>query len=170
MQSEAGTSGPVARIGGIIARTLDMLAVIASVAVTGLMVFLVVARYLLGLSVVGLHELIMLAAVALYMIGAIIASRKRDHLTVDWVAGNITQPRKKAAHDLLIAVLTVIITIFFIVWAYHMFTWGMKRPQVTPAYQIPLWVPQLAIGVAAVGCFCYGLRDVIDAARRLGRS
>ena len=66
--------------------------------------------------------------------------------------------------------LTVIITSFFMVWAYRMFSWGLMRPQVTPAYQIPLWVPQLAIGFAAVGCFCYGLRDVIDAVRRLRRS
>lgn len=152
-----------------VARILDALAIASSLAVTGFMAFLVVARYLLGLPVVGLHELIMLAAVALYMTGAVIASRKREHLTVDWFAGRIDHPRKKAAHDLLLAILTIIITSFFMVWAYWMFSWGLKRPQVTPAYQIPLWVPQLAIGLAAVGCFCYGLRDVIDAGRRLRR-
>lgn len=159
-----------ARVGGAIARVLDAVAIITSVAVAGLMTFLVVARYVLGLSVVGLHELIMLAAVALYMTGAVLASRNREHLTVDWIAGTITDPRKKAAHDLLIAVLTTIITIFFIVWAYWMFSWGLKRPQTTPAYQIPLWVPQMAIGLAAVGCFCYALRDLLDAVLRLRRA
>lgn len=162
--------GPTSRIGGAIARILDLVAIISSLVVAGLMAFLVVARYVLGLSVVGLHELIMLAAVALYMTGAVIASRKRDHLTVDWIAGNITDPRRKAAHDLLIATLTMIITIFFIVWAYWMFSWGLKRPQTTPAYQIPLWVPQMAIGLAAVGCFCYAVRDVIGALLRLRRA
>lgn len=162
-------TGPAVRIGGAIARLLDVIAVMASLAVAGLMAFLVVARYVLGLSVVGLHELIMLAAVALYMVGAVIASRRREHLTVDWIAGAITQPRKKAAHDLLIAALTIIITIFFIVWAYWMFSWGLKRPQTTPAYQIPLWVPQMAIGLAAVGCFCYAVRDFINALLRLRR-
>ncbi|RKF17208.1 TRAP transporter small permease [Roseovarius spongiae] len=157
-------------MGGALARLLDALAVIASLAVTGLMFFLVVARYVLGLSVVGLHELIMLAAVALYMIGAMIASRTRSHLTVDWLAGTITNPRRKAAHELLIATLTIIITIFFIVWAYWMFSWGLKRPQLTPAYRIPLWVPQLSIGIAAVACFLYGLRDFITAIRKLRRS
>ncbi|WP_272006504.1 TRAP transporter small permease [Roseovarius sp. ZX-A-9] len=163
-------NGPAARIGGAIARLLDFVAVVSSLVVAGLMVFLVIARYVLGLSVVGLHELIMLAAVALYMTGAVIASRKRDHLTVDWIAGNITDPRRKAAHDLLIATLTIIITIFFIVWAYWMFSWGLKRPQTTPAYQIPLWVPQMAIGLAAVGCFCYAVRDFIVALLKLRRS
>ncbi|RMC31628.1 TRAP transporter small permease [Paracoccus alkanivorans] len=152
--------------GGGIALALDILAMVSTAAVTGLMAFLVLARYVLGLSVVGLHELIMLAAVALYMTGAVIASRKGEHLTVDWIAGNITSPRKKALHDLLIALLTTVITVFFIVWAYFMFSWGIQRPQVTPAYRIPLWVPQLAIGLAALGCFCYGLRDILDAVRR----
>ena len=68
-----------------------------------------------------------------------------------------------------IALLTVVITCFFMVWSYYMFTWGMKRPQHTPAYQIPLWIPQAAIGVAAVACFAYALRDAIDAILRLKR-
>lgn len=167
--SDIRKEGPAAGIGGAVAFVLNAIAVISSLVVTALMFFLVVARYVLGLSVVGLHELIMLAAVTLYMGGAAIASRKRDHLTVDWLASTISDPRRKAMHDLLIATLTVIITIFFLVWSYWMFSWGLKRPQWTPAYQIPLWVPQLAIGLAAVGCFAYALRDFIDAVKRLGR-
>lgn len=158
---------PLGRFGAAIARLFDVMAIIASGAVAGLMAFLVLARYVLGMPVVGLHELIMLAAVALYMTGAVIASRKREHLTVEWIADTINSPRRKAAHEALVAALTVIITIFFMVWAYRMFAWGLQKPQVTPAYQIPLWVPQLAIGVAAVGCFSYALRDLVDATRRL---
>lgn len=146
---------------------LDIIAVTCSLVVTGLMFFLVVARYILGMSIVGLHELIMLAAVALYMVGAMIASRRRQQLTVEWLAGMITNPRRQAAHELLIAVLTTIITIFFMVWAYRMFTWGLVRPQWTPGYRIPLWIPQASIGVASVGCFLYALRDILAAAMRL---
>lgn len=148
---------------------LDVVAVVASIVVAGLMAFLVLARYVLGMPVIGLHELILLAAVLLYMTGAVIASRKREQLTVDWVSGMITDPRKKAAHDLLVAVLTVIVTTLFMIWAYRMFAWGLVRPQVTPAYRIPLWIPQLAIGMAAVGCFAYAVRDLINALRRLRR-
>lgn len=169
MPANSEGNSPLDRIGRGIATLLDVLAVAASIAVAGLMAFLVLARYVLGLPVIGLHELILLAAVALYMIGAMIASRKREQLTVDWLSGMITDPRKKAAHDLLIAVLTVLVTALFIMWAYRMFSWGLVRPQVTPSFRIPLWIPQLAIGVAAVGCFAYAIRDVIDALRRLRR-
>lgn len=169
MPANSDDRPPLERVGRGIAIFLDVVAVAASIAVAGLMAFLVLARYLLGLPVIGLHELILLAAVLLYMTGAVIAARKREQLTVDWLAGAITHPRRKAAHDLLIALLTVTVTIFFMVWAYRMFTWGILRPQVTPAYRIPLWIPQFAIGMAAVGCFAYAVRDVIDSLRRLGK-
>lgn len=156
--------------GSIIARSLDVVAIVSSLATAGLMAFLVLARYVLGLSVVGLHELIMLAAVLLYMTGAVIASRRREHLTVDWLANLLTSPRKRAVHDLIIAILTVIITVFFIVWSFWMFSWGLERPQVTPAFRIPLWIPQAAIGMAALGCFAYAMRDVVHALSRLRRT
>ena len=53
----------------IIESVLSAIAIIASVMVVGLMVFLVIARYLLGLSIVGLHELILLFTLQLYMVG-----------------------------------------------------------------------------------------------------
>ncbi|MDZ7841716.1 MAG: TRAP transporter small permease [Gammaproteobacteria bacterium] len=148
---------------GWIAGALNALAILASVLVTGLMVFLVIARYVLGLSIVGLHELILLTALQLYMIGAIIASRQREHITVTWLAERITAPRRQAGHAALIAAITVVVTVFFIVWTYWMFSWGLQRPQRTPAYGIPLWILQVPILVAAVGCFLYALRDFVRA-------
>ena len=56
---------------------LSGIAIIASVMVVGLMVFLVIARYLLGLSIVGLHELILLFTLQLYMVGALIAAQRK---------------------------------------------------------------------------------------------
>ena len=86
-----------------VARGLDLVAIAASVAVAGLMLFLVVARYVLGLSIVGLHELILASALLLYMTGALIASRRREHLTVDWLAGRLVAPRARALHGGLVA-------------------------------------------------------------------
>ncbi len=165
-----GKRGTLLRIDTGIARTLDVLAILFSVAVVGLMLFMVLARYVLGMALTGQLELIMLAAVALYMCGALIASRNRNHLVVDWIAGSLRNPRAQALHDALIATLTIIITVFFIVWAYRMFAWGIQRPQVTPAYRIPLWVPQASIMVAALGCFAYAVRDAIQAIRKFRSS
>jgi len=153
------------KAGGWIAGTLEVLAVLASILMTGLMLFLVLARYVLGLSIVGLHELILACAVVLYMTGALIASRRRDHIVVTWLAERITTPKAQAAHAALVAAITIVVTVFFIVWTYWMFSWGIQRPQTTPAYGIPLWILQVPIVAAAVGCFAYALRDFIDALR-----
>ena len=152
-----------------VARTLDLVAIAASVAVAGLMLFLVVARYVLGLSIVGLHELILASALLLYMTGALIASRRREHLTVDWLAGRLTAPRARALHGCLVAAVTVVVAGFFVVWSWDMIAWGLERPQATPAYRIPVWTLQLPILVAAVGCLLYALRDLLDAGRALLR-
>lgn len=157
------------RLTGIIAALLDGAAILSSILVVGLMVFLVIARYILGLSVVGLHELILLFALMLYMSGAIIASRNREHLTVDWLAQRLVSGRARAWHALFVALVTFLLAIFFIVWTYWMFVWGLERPQTTPGLGIPLWIPQLAILAAAIGSFAYALRDISDAISDLRR-
>ncbi len=158
-----------ARVGAWIATALDVLALATTTLVVALMLFLVVARYLLGLSVVGLHELILMFALQLYMVGALMASRRRDHLTVEFVAQSLRTPAARAWHGVVVSLLTCVACGFFLVWAYKMIAWGIEMPQTTPAYDIPLWVPQVAIMVAAAGCFAYALRDLIQHVAALRR-
>ena len=149
-----------------VAAALEAVAIISFALVVALMLFLVLARYVLGLSIVGLHELMLLFAIQLYMAGALIASRRREHLTVDWLPQRLAG-RAGAINQLFIAGVTLAVTGFFVVWAYRMLAWGMVRPQTTPALQIPLWVPQAAIMIAALGTFAYAARDVLHALRLL---
>lgn len=150
-----------------VARGLDAVAVVATVAVAGLMLFLVVARYVLGLSIVGLHELILIASLLLYMTGALIASRRGEHLTVDWLRGRLRSPRSRAAHGAFVALVTLVVAGFFVVWSGHMIAWGLERPQATPAWRIPVWIAQLPILVAALGCLLYAGRDLARSLRAL---
>ena len=46
-----------------------------------------------------------------------------------------------------------------------MLAWGIARPQLSPAYRIPVWVAQVPIAVAAMGCLVYALRDLLRALR-----
>ncbi len=158
------------RMEAVVASALRVVAIAASILVTGAMVFLVIARYLLGLSVVGLHELILLFAIQLYMAGALIASERRTHLSVDWLSQRLKAPKAQARHRLALAAITLIVTGFFIAWSYWMLSWGMKRPQTTPALGIPLWLSQASIMVGALGCFAFALRDLLQAARDLRQS
>ena len=150
-----------------IAAVLGAIAIITSVMVVGLMVFLVVSRYLLGLSIVGLHELILLFALQLYMVGALIAAQRRTQVTVDWLTQRFAGGSAGEWHDAIVAALTLSATVFFIVWAYWMFSWGFQRPQTTPALGLPLWLSQASILFCAVGCAGFALRDLVQAIGKL---
>ncbi|SBS30461.1 Tripartite ATP-independent periplasmic transporters, DctQ component [Marinomonas aquimarina] len=140
---------------------LEAAAFVSSLLVVGLMLFLVLARYVFGWSVVGLLELIMLFGMWLYMLGGLIASRRNEHLVVDFVELKITDERMKLMHKALISLITFAICVFFIVLSYRMLAWGMRRPQSSPGMGIPIWMPQASIMLAAIGCTCYALRDFI---------
>ena len=146
---------------------LSAIAIIASVMVVGLMVFLVISRYLLGLSIVGLHELILLFTLQLYMVGALIAAQRRTQVTVDWLTQRFAGGRAGEWHNAIVAALTLSATVFFIVWAYWMLSWGIERPQTTPTLGLPLWLSQASIVFCAVGCVGFALRDLLQAIIKL---
>ena len=148
---------------------LSAIAIITSVMVVGLMVFLVIARYLIGLSIVGLHELILLFTLQLYMVGALIAAQRKTQVTVDWLTQRFSGGRASEWHNAMVAAITLSATVFFIVWAYWMLSWGFQRPQTTPALGLPLWLSQASIVFCAFGCAGFALRDLVQAIIELRR-
>ena len=146
---------------------LSAVAIITSVMVVGLMVFLVIARYLLGLSIVGLHELILLFTLQLYMVGALIAAQRKTQVTVDWLTQRLAGSAAGEWHRALVAAITLSATVFFVVWAYWMLSWGIQRPQTTPTLGLPLWLSQASIVFCAVGCAGFALRDLVQAIIKL---
>ncbi|MCG2580472.1 MAG: TRAP transporter small permease [Marinobacter sp.] len=151
----------------LISNVIDTAVIVSSLAIMGLMLFLILSRYVFGWSIVGVLELVMVFGIWLYMLGAITASRKRDHLVIDLLALSLRSERTRSFHKILISLITGVISLFFIYWSYKMLMWGLKRPQVTPALSIPVWIPQSAIMLAAVASFLYALRDLILDARNL---
>lgn len=156
---------------GAIDKTIESLlgavAIITAVMVVGLMIFLVIARYLLGLSIVGLHELILLFALQLYMVGALIAAQRRSQVTVDWLTQRFAGHGAGEWHDAVVAAITLCATLFFVVWAWWMLSWGVQRPQTTPTLGLPLWLSQASILFCAFGCACFASRDLLRAIARL---
>jgi TRAP-type C4-dicarboxylate transport system permease small subunit len=157
------------RVDKATAAALGAVAFAASLLTVGLLLALVFVRFFYGGNFLSGHELSLLAAIFLYMCGAVIASRKQGHLTVDFVAQSLKTDRAKAVHATIIAALTLVICVFFLVWSYRMFAWGYQRPQTTPILRLPLWIPQLSILIGAVGCFAYALRDLLAAVFSLRR-
>lgn len=153
------------RLNSITGFMLESTVIVCSVAVVSLTVFLVISRYILGWSLVGLLEIIMMFAIWLYMAGSLVASKNTKHLDVNLLSIQLEGTKYRRAHQFYISIITMIISCFFIYWAYHMMAWGMKRPQSTPGLSIPLLIPQLAIMLASIGSFLYAARDVFKAVK-----
>ena len=143
---------------------LNIVVIVTSLAITGLILFLVLARFVLGWSVVGVLELATLSAMWLYMCGAIVAARNHEHLVVDFLALSLKNPKHKALHTLAVSLIMVVLSMFFLSLANDMVAWSIKRPQTTAALSIPLIVPQTAVVLAAILCAVYAIRDAIVAA------
>ena len=143
---------------------LNIILIVTSLAITGLILFLVLARFVLGWSVVGVLELATLSAMWLYMCGAVVAARNHEHLVVDFLAQSLKDQRTKALHTFAVSMIMVLLSLFFLSLAKDMVAWSIKRPQTTTALSIPLIVPQSAVVLAAVLSVVYALRDAIVAA------
>lgn len=143
---------------------LNLVVMVTSLAITGLILFLVLARYVLGWSVVGVLELATLSAIWLYMCGAVVAARNHEHLVVDFLALSLKNPTHKALHTFAVSLIMVVLSLFFLSLANDMVAWSIKRPQTTAALSIPLIIPQSAVILAAVFCTVYAIRDAITAA------
>lgn len=150
-------------------RVLRAIVMTTSAVVTLALVALVISRFFFNHSVLGMHEASLLAAMWLYMTGAVLASRRNEHLVVDFLATSIHSPRAKAIHGFVIALLTLIIAGFFAYWVWKMLAWGMKRPQTVPVLNVSLVWAQAPLALAAVCAMIYALRDIARAALQLTR-
>tara|TARA_R110002072_G_scaffold97728_8_gene214926 strand:+ start:1896 stop:2402 length:507 start_codon:yes stop_codon:yes gene_type:complete len=151
-------------------RLMIVVILVTTAMIVGLITFLILSRFVFGWSVVGLLELSTLSAIWLYMVGAVIATRSREHIVVDFLAQSLRTARMQAAHRFLVSLIVLVLGVFFLSLSKDMIDWAIRRPQLTPGLGIPLFVGQAAIVVAAVLGFIYTLRDVIQAAVELMHS
>ncbi|WP_411353106.1 TRAP transporter small permease (plasmid) [Leisingera aquaemixtae] len=148
-------------------RLMAVVIFISTAVIVCLISFLILSRYVFGWSVVGMLELSTLSALWLYMIGAVMASRNREHVTVDFTAQSLNGTRLAAAHDLAVSAIIFVLGLFFLSLSWDMIEWAFRRPQVTPGLSIPLFAGQAALVTAAVLGVAYTVRDIIKSANAL---
>lgn len=144
-----------------LASLLNLIAIIASAMVAGVVFFMIIARYLLEWSLVGADEVALFSAMWLYMIGAIIASRRAEHLVVDFLPQLLKSPVLLRLHQRVIALIMVGTTLFFMYLAWNMMGFAIRLPQTTPGLSLPELIPLSAVALASIGCFAYAIRDLI---------
>ena len=154
-------------------RTLDSLLVriVGPLLVTiGLSVALMLtagifSRAVLGTPVFGLEEVMLIAIMWFYMLGASLASRERSHLSADFVKVFSDNPKVWRAFSLTATVISLGVAIMFVVWSWDLFSFGWQRSQSTPVFSIPWWVSQSSLLVASLLFVIYLVRDLIQELR-----
>lgn len=121
----------------------------------------IILRSFLDIQFFGLEELVLIAAIWLYMLGAALASRERTHLSADFFQSFSKSAHLQAYVKTTATFISVIMALFFINWSYSLFSWGLEKKQVTPVFSIPQYVSQGSLFIASILLLIYSARDLV---------
>jgi TRAP-type transport system small permease protein len=148
-------------IDNALAAVMKVAVVVMGIFVSFALVFGIVSRSFLGVQVFGLEELVLTAAMWLYMLGAALASRERSHLSADFIEAFSRNETLNEVIHLIATTLSLVMAVFFVTWSYSLFAWGLEKGQVTPVFSIPQYFSQSSLFVASILLLIYMLRDFI---------
>ncbi len=163
---------PILRfLDALIVRIINPVLVVIGLAVAVMLATGIVSRSVLQKPIFGLEELMLLSVMWFYMLGAVLASRDRSHLSADFVQVISSNPRVWRVAGFVSTLVSLVVAVMFAIWAWNLFTFGLQRGQSTPVFAIPWWVSQLSLFVAAIAFVLYLARDlVLELSGRIIRS
>lgn len=145
----------------LVERIINPILTVVGLAVALMLAYGIFSRAVLGKPVFGFEELTLMGAMWFYMLGAVLASRERSHLSADFVHVLTRNPKIHRAASLLSTVISLGVAVMFVTWAWDLLSFGLKRGQSTPVFGIPQWVSQASLFVASVAFVIYLIRDLI---------
>ncbi|GAA3548480.1 TRAP transporter small permease [Zobellella aerophila] len=132
-----------------------------SAAIAFMLALGIFTRAVLDAPLFGLEELILVVAMWIYMLGAVLASRERSHLSADFVQVVCSNPKMIQVMRLLSTLISLLMAVMFVTWSYDLLQWGINKGQATPVFQLPWYISQSSLFVAAL-LFCfYLIRDLL---------
>lgn len=126
----------------------------------------IVSRSILGDAIFGLEELILISVVWLYMFGAVLASKEDSHLKADFIPLLVKNEKAVMLIRMISIVISIVLAVFFLTWAYSLVSWGIEKRQSTPIFSIPWVVSQISMLFASCVMVLYLLRDLCKAAKK----
>ncbi|HPQ96105.1 MAG: TRAP transporter small permease [Thiothrix sp.] len=148
------------KIDMLLVRLIHPILIFTGLAVAVCFVAGIFSRAVLGVPLFGLEELILIAVMWFYMLGAALASRERSHLSADFIQVISKNPHVWRLAALVSTVISLVMAVMFVAWSYDLMAWGFQKGQKTPVFSIPWVVAQSSLFVAAVLFVAYLLRDL----------
>lgn len=151
----------LASIDNVVGTILKLAVTLLGLFVSFAMVIGIVSRAMFNAPFFGLEELVLMAAMWLYMIGAALASRERSHLSADFFQTFSSNETLLKITSLIATTVSVVMAVFFVAWSYSLFSWGFERGQVTPVFRLPQYISQASLLLASILLFLYAVRDLL---------
>lgn len=144
-----------------IGRLIRPVVVVIGLGVALMLVIGILSRSLLGAPVFGLEEIMLLAIMWFYMLGATLASREGSHLRADFVEVMTENAGIRRVAAILSTIISIFASLAFCYWATDFLSFSLSRGQSTPVFAIPFWVSQASVLVAAILLTAYLIRDLV---------
>ena len=149
------------RLDQILYRIIKPVVVVIGLGVSLMLVVGIVSRALFRSPVFGLEEIMLLAIMWFYMLGAVLASRESSHLSADFIDVMTSNTAIRRAAVIVSTVISIIASLAFCYWAADFLAFGISRGQATPVFHIPFWVSQSSLFAAAILLTAYLVRDLL---------
>lgn len=154
------------KLDNLILPIIQWIVVVIGVGVALLLVVGIISRSILGTPIFGLEEIMLLAIMWFYMLGAVLASREGSHLKADLIDVLTDSVAAKRVVAIIATIISILASLAFVYWATDFLTFSLSRGQTTPVFAIPFWLSQISLLVAAVLLTAYLVRDLVNLLQR----
>lgn len=154
--------GIMTAIDRVLAFIIKPVVVFISLAVATMLAYGIFSRAVLNVPVFGLEELVLLGAMWLYMLGAVLASRERSHLSADFVQVMCKSQTVISIMHIVATIISLFMAIMFATWSYDLLAWGISKGQSSTVLKLPWYLSQSSLFFASVLFIFYLSRDFIS--------
>ena len=144
---------------------LERLLIMLLFAMFGMIVILVILRYLFGTTIIGGNEATVIAFVYTSAIGAAISISRDDHISIRYFTGKLSPGAQQTLSQvqlILVAILNLLIVVYAVLWIQR--TGGFLMP----ALGLPQRVAQISVPLGAILSVLYCLARLIEIRRQAG--
>lgn len=142
-------------------KTFNDIALIFLMTAIAFLIFIqVLFRYILHIPMHFVEETLTLAAVWLYLLGSVNASREELHINARVLEIFIHKDKYIYLIRMLSSVLTVIVTGWLTYWSYDFFLYSLKRGKISQILRYPMIVMESAMIICFVFIFIYSLKEL----------
>ncbi|UVI36684.1 TRAP transporter small permease [Brevibacterium spongiae] len=127
----------------------------------------VILRYVLGTTILGLNELILIPTIWMYFIGASYASAEGTHISADVLQAYLRSERTKQIVQVIVSAISLAVGLILSWWACLYIQHSLDRPGTTPVFALPLIIVQSAVIVGFILMTMYTAANLYVAIAKL---